>query len=67
MASLKANLGMFSRDGLMPPEGPANVLKTLQLVDPEITPAGVDLEQTYDNSFAQEPTELFQYLRRIIS
>jgi sulfonate transport system substrate-binding protein len=54
VASLKANLGMFSQDGLMPPEGPPNVMKTLQLVDPRITPEVVDLEKTYDNSFVRK-------------
>src|SRR4029434_944127 len=54
VASLKANLGMFSPDGLMPPEGPANVLKTLQLVDPAITPEAADLTKTYDTSCAQK-------------
>jgi NitT/TauT family transport system substrate-binding protein len=54
VASLKANLGMFTQDGLMPAEGPPNVLKTLQLVDPRITPEVVDLEKTYDNSFVRK-------------
>jgi NitT/TauT family transport system substrate-binding protein len=53
VAALKANLPMFSGDGLMPSDGPADVLATLQLVDPKITPDKVDLKQTYDNSYAQ--------------
>ena len=52
--ALKANLPMFSSDGLMPADGPNNVLKTLGLVDSKITPDKVDLKQTYDNSFAQK-------------
>ncbi len=51
IGALKANLAMFSRDGRMPEEGPANVLKTLQLVDPNLTPAGIDLAATYTNDF----------------
>ena len=54
ISSLKANLPMFSPDGLMPADGPANVLKTLQLVDATITPDKVDLKQTYDNGFVQK-------------
>lgn len=54
ITSLKANLPMFSPDGLMPSDGPDNVLKTLTLVDPKITPAAVDLKATYDNGFAQK-------------
>lgn len=49
--ALKANLAMFSRDGRMPEEGPANVLKTLQLVDPNLTRANIDLAGTYTNDF----------------
>ncbi len=51
ISALKASLPMFSPDGLMPADGPADVLATLQLVDPKITPDKVDLKKTYDNSF----------------
>jgi NitT/TauT family transport system substrate-binding protein len=51
VASLRANLAMFSPDGLMPANGPPNVLKTLSLVDEKIHHAKIDLQQTYDNSF----------------
>jgi NitT/TauT family transport system substrate-binding protein len=49
--SLKANLAMFSPDGRMPEAGPANVLKTLQLVDPNLNPANAVLSRTYTNAF----------------
>ena len=49
--SLKQNLAMFSPDGRMSEEGPANVLKTLQLVDPSLTADKVDLSRTYTNHF----------------
>jgi sulfonate transport system substrate-binding protein len=49
--SLRANVGMYSPDGVMPPDGPPNVLKTLSLVDEKIAAAGVDLQGTYDNSY----------------
>jgi len=54
VASLEANLGMFSPDGLMPADGPANVLKTLGVLDPQITPDRIALEQTYDNGYAEK-------------
>jgi NitT/TauT family transport system substrate-binding protein len=53
VASLRANLAMFSPDGVMPTSGPPNVLKTLSLVDEKIHNARIDLQQTYDNSFVQ--------------
>jgi NitT/TauT family transport system substrate-binding protein len=49
--SLKNNLAMFSPDGRMSEDGPANVLKTLQLVDPSLTPEKIDLSRTYTNAF----------------
>jgi NitT/TauT family transport system substrate-binding protein len=52
-ASLRANIGMYSPDGLMAPDGPPNVLKTLSLVDEKIADAGIDLTETYDNRFSQ--------------
>ena len=51
IASLRANLGMYSPDGLMPEDGPPNVLKSLSLVDTTVAEANVDLKKTYDNSF----------------
>ncbi len=54
VASLKANLPMFSPDGLMPADGPANVLKTLALVDPKVAAGPVNLSDTYDNSFVEK-------------
>jgi hypothetical protein len=44
---------MYSSDGLMPQEGPQNVLKTLALVDEKIIGAKIDMDETYDNSFAR--------------
>jgi NitT/TauT family transport system substrate-binding protein len=51
--SLRANLAMYSADGLMPSDGPPNVLKTLSLVDEKVANAKIDLGETYDNTFAQ--------------
>jgi NitT/TauT family transport system substrate-binding protein len=51
VVSLRANLGLYSSDGRMPEDGPANVLKTLSLVDKTVAEAKIDLTQTYDNGF----------------
>lgn len=52
--ALEANLGMFSPNGVMPGDGPANVLETLMLVDPTIDAAAIDLDRTYDNSYVRK-------------
>jgi sulfonate transport system substrate-binding protein len=52
--SLRANIGMYSPDGIMPSDGPPNVLKTLSLVDEKIAGMEVDLQQTYDNSYVSK-------------
>jgi NitT/TauT family transport system substrate-binding protein len=49
--SLRNNLAMFSPDGRMSEEGPQNVLRTLQLVDPSLTADRIDLSKTYTNDF----------------
>ena len=51
VSSLRANLGLYSPDGVMPEDGASNVLKTVSLVDQTITRAKIDIKQTYDNSF----------------
>jgi NitT/TauT family transport system substrate-binding protein len=51
---LKENLGMFSGDGLMPSDGPNDVLETLKTADPKTDWSGVDLKKTYDNSYVQK-------------
>jgi NitT/TauT family transport system substrate-binding protein len=53
IASLRANLSMYSPDGLMPLDGPPNVLKTLSLVDEKIAGANIDMKETYDNTFVE--------------
>jgi hypothetical protein len=45
---------MYSPDGIMPPDGPPNVLKTLSLVDEKIAGAKFDLQETYDNSYVMK-------------
>lgn len=50
---LKANLNMYSQDGLMPPDGPDNVLKTLKVADTKADWSAIDLKRTFDNSFVK--------------
>lgn len=50
--SLRADIGMYTPDGVMPPGGPPNVLKTLSLVDEKIAVMSLDLQETYDNTYA---------------
>ncbi len=55
--ALEANLGMFSPDGIMPEDGPPNVLETLTLVDPTLDASTIDLARTYDNSYVRKVPE----------
>lgn len=50
---LKANLGMYSPDGSMPPDGPNNIFQTLKVADPKTDWSTVDLKKTYDNSYVK--------------
>jgi hypothetical protein len=45
---------MFSSDGLMPSDGPNDVLETLKTADPKTDWSGVELKKTYDNGFVQK-------------
>src|SRR5437667_11057070 len=51
LQSLRANRSLYSPDGLMPEDGPPNVLRSLSLVDEKIANSKVSLKQTYDNTF----------------
>jgi len=51
VSSLRANMDLYSSDGVMPEDGASNVFKSLSLVDTTIAQAKIDLKQTYDNSF----------------
>jgi NitT/TauT family transport system substrate-binding protein len=54
VSSLRANIGLYSDDGVLPEDGVANVLKSLLLVDASIAQAKIDLKQTYDNTFVEK-------------
>jgi NitT/TauT family transport system substrate-binding protein len=43
----------FSADGLMPAEGPANVIRLLAVSDQRANSAGIDLLATYTNAFLE--------------
>ncbi len=51
--ALESNLPSFSPDGLMPKDGPDNVLKAMARFDSGIAGAKVDMAATYDNRFVE--------------
>ncbi|MBJ7600756.1 ABC transporter substrate-binding protein [Candidatus Nephthysia bennettiae] len=51
---LQKNLGTFSDTGLMPPDGPNDVLETLKAADTKTDWSTVALNKTYDNGFVQK-------------
>src|SRR5437773_8965436 len=54
VSALRANMDLYSPDGVLSAEGASNVLKSLSLVDETIARAKVDLKETYDNSFVDK-------------
>jgi NitT/TauT family transport system substrate-binding protein len=50
--ALEAGKGMFTPDGIMPPDGPASVLNVLSAFDPAVQGASIDLSRTYTTQFA---------------
>jgi NitT/TauT family transport system substrate-binding protein len=55
--TLKANLPSFSADGQMPEGGPQRSLEYLKEANPDTDYSGVDLQKTYDNSFAEKAAD----------
>jgi NitT/TauT family transport system substrate-binding protein len=51
--ALAASKTMFTADGVMPPTGPATVLKVLQGFDKEVQGKTIDLSKTYTTEFAK--------------
>lgn len=49
--ALEAFLPMFSSDGRMPADGPANVLRLLSTIEPSVKSGYVDLSKTYTSEF----------------
>ncbi|GAB3629765.1 Putative aliphatic sulfonates-binding protein [Pandoraea terrae] len=44
----------FSKDGLMPADGPPTALRALASFSPEVKPAQIKLDKTYTNAFAEK-------------
>ena len=51
VAALAHSKTMFTRDGRMPPTGPANVLRVLQRVNKVVARKTIDLSKTYSDDF----------------
>ncbi|MBI1416204.1 MAG: ABC transporter substrate-binding protein [Limimaricola sp.] len=51
VAALARGKSMFSVDGRMPPDGPANVQRVLAAVMPGVAGSAVDLTRTFTNAF----------------
>ena len=51
--ALQASQAMFSPDGVMPPSGPATVLKVLKAVDRAVGSKTIDLSKTYTTEFVR--------------
>ena len=49
--SLASTKSMFTPDGVMPPAGPATVLKVLSTVNKQVRQKKIDLEKTYTTEF----------------
>ena len=53
LGAVRDMLPAFSPDGIMPPDGPANVHGFLGVSDQRARNAGIDLQTTYTNEFLQ--------------
>ncbi|MET7698112.1 MULTISPECIES: ABC transporter substrate-binding protein [unclassified Streptomyces] len=54
--AIKSTLPMFTRDGVMPKDGPETVEKVLKAFNPNIKNADVDLSKTYTTEFVKNAT-----------
>ncbi|MEU4872294.1 ABC transporter substrate-binding protein [Streptomyces sp. NPDC021608] len=54
--AIKNTLPMFTKDGVMPKNGPETVEKVLKAFNPNIQNAKVDLDKTYTTEFVQKAT-----------
>ncbi|MFJ1968939.1 ABC transporter substrate-binding protein [Streptomyces sp. NPDC087903] len=52
--AIKSTLPMFTRDGVMPADGPETVEKVLKAFNPNIQNATVDLSKTYTTEFVKK-------------
>lgn len=54
--AIKSTLPMFTKDGVMPANGPETVEKVLKAFNPNIKNAKVDLSKTYTTEFVEKAT-----------
>ncbi|MFJ3337839.1 ABC transporter substrate-binding protein [Streptomyces sp. NPDC086766] len=52
--AIKSTLPMFTKDGIMPADGPRTVEKVLKAFNPNIKNAKIDLSKTYTTEFAEK-------------
>jgi NitT/TauT family transport system substrate-binding protein len=52
VSTLAQSKSMFTADGVMPPAGPANVLRVMRLADRGVTGKPIDLARTFTAEFA---------------
>ncbi|MET7380384.1 ABC transporter substrate-binding protein [Streptomyces sp. NPDC005526] len=52
--AIKSTLPMFTKDGIMPADGPRTVEKVLKAFNPNIKNAKIDLGKTYTTEFAEK-------------
>ncbi|MFI7406976.1 ABC transporter substrate-binding protein [Streptomyces sp. NPDC049541] len=55
-AAIKSTLPMFTKDGVMPKDGPETVEKVLKAFNPNIKNAKVDLGKTFTTEFVEKAT-----------
>ncbi|MER6630877.1 ABC transporter substrate-binding protein [Streptomyces sp. NPDC000987] len=56
-AAIESTLPMFTKDGVMPADGPATVEKVLKAFNPNIKNAKVDLDKTYTTEFVEKAAD----------
>jgi NitT/TauT family transport system substrate-binding protein len=54
--AIKSTLPMFTKDGVMPADGPQTVEKVLKAFNPNVKNATVDLAKTYTTEFVEKAT-----------
>ncbi|MDX3086774.1 ABC transporter substrate-binding protein [Streptomyces sp. ME02-6978a] len=54
--AIESTLPMFTKDGVMPPEGPATVERVLKAFNPNIKNATIELDRTYTTEFVKKAT-----------
>ena len=58
LEALTDNMGLFSKNGEVPQDGPATVQKVLANFDPKVKAANINLQDTYTNVYVQRAAAL---------